>query len=191
MSDSAPPLDTRLLRRAAVGLVVVVAVAGVSGVLLREPITTLAEAFLDTFGMVGLFVAVMLIDSSPFPLTHEPVLLLGVATGVDWWLLGAVASAASVTAGPIGYLGGTALNRWTDAAGWLERRAPGILAYVRRWGATGVAIAAVLPIPFAVATWTAGLCRVSFPKVLAASTLRIPKTLLYLSLLTGGWALGG
>ena len=57
--------------------------------------------------------------------------------------------------------------------------------------AAGVAIAALLPIPFALATWTAGLTGVAFPKLLAASLLRIPKTWFYLWLILQGWAMGG
>jgi len=193
MSEPTPTqtVDTSLLWRALGGLVAILVVAAVAGVVLREPITAIAEVFVGRFGLVGLFFGVLFTDASPFPLTHEPVLILGVAMDIDWWTLALVGSAASVTAGPIGYCGGLILRTRSGAADWLERRAPGMIGFLREWGATGVAIAALLPIPFAVATWTAGLTGVSFPKLLAASLLRIPKTMFYLTLITQGWALGG
>ncbi len=192
MSEPAPKqtVDAALLRRALGGLVLILVVAGVAGVVLREPITAVAEVFIGRFGLAGLFAGVLFTDASPFPLTHEPVLLLGVAMGIPWWKLAFVGSLASVTAGPVGYCGGLLLRTRSGAATWLDRRAPGMLAFLQEWGATGVAIAALLPIPFALATWTAGLTGVPFPKLLVASLLRIPKTCFYLTLIIQGWALG-
>ena len=66
-----------------------------------------------------------------------------------------------------------------------------MVAFLQRWGATGVAVAAVLPIPFSAATWTAGLTGVPFPKLVLASLFRVPKTWFYLWLLTAGWSVGG
>jgi len=189
-STETPKVDASLLWRALGGLIAIVVVAAIAGVVLRDPIHALAEVFVGRFGLGGLFAGVLITDASPFPLTHEPVLLLGVAMGIDWWTLALVCSTASVTAGPVGYAGGWLLRTRSGARLWFEQRAPGMLAFLRAWGATGVAIAALLPIPFAVATWTAGLTGVSFPKLLAASLLRIPKTVFYLTLITQGWALG-
>lgn len=183
-------VDGALLARAGLGLLVVVAVAGLAGWLLREPIELVAEVFLGRFGWAGLFAGVLITDASPIPMTHEPVLLLAVAEEMPAWKIAAVGSAASVTAGPVGYTGGWLLRTRSSARHWLEDRAPAMVRFLRDWGATGVAIAAVLPIPFALATWTAGLLGVRLPKVLLASLLRIPKTSFYLWLILQGWALG-
>jgi membrane protein YqaA with SNARE-associated domain len=182
-------LNRRLAWQAVGGLVVVVAVAGIAGVVLRGPITGLAGLFIGTLGWPGVFLGVLLTDASPIPMTHEPVLLLGVAEDLDVIRLGLVASTASVTAGPIGYAGGRML-RAAGAEQWLSRRAPQMVGFLQRWGALGVALAALLPIPFAVATWTAGAIRVPFLKVAAASLLRVPKTCFYLWLIYRGWNLG-
>ncbi|MEZ4239616.1 MAG: hypothetical protein R3F59_26370 [Myxococcota bacterium] len=141
-------------------LVGVLAVAAVCGVVLRGPITAAGDAFLGRFGLAGLFAGVLLTDSSPLPMTHEPVLLLAVARGLALSTIGAVASAASVAAGPLGWACGRGL-RAAGAEARLERRYPEMVAYIRSWGAWGVAIAALVPIPYALATWSAGLlgCR--------------------------------
>lgn len=179
-----------LLARAGLGLLVVLGVAGLAGWLLREPIELVAEVFLGRFGWAGLFAGVVITDASPIPMTHEPVLLLAVAEQMPVWTIAAVAASASVTAGPVGYLGGWLLRTRSDARRLLEDRAPAMIRFLRDWGATGVAIAALLPIPYALATWTAGLLGVRLPKVLLASLLRIPKTCFYLWLIVQGWALG-
>lgn len=184
-------VDRTLLVRAGLGLVGVLAVAGVCGVVFREPITVVGALFIERFGWAGVFAAVVFTDASPLPLTHEPVLLMATAGGRDPWTIGLVASAASVAAGPVGWLGGRLLQRVGGAQAWIDRRTPGMSAFLREWGATGVAIAALLPIPFSLSTWTAGLSGVPFWRLVAASLLRIPKTAFYLWLIVAGWSLGG
>ena len=66
-----------------------------------------------------------------------------------------------------------------EAAAWIEAR-----------GAWGVAVAALLPIPYALATWTAGAMKVSLRDVMLASLLRVPKTAFYVALLAAGWGAG-
>ncbi len=183
-------VNRTLLIKASIGLAVVMGVAALTGIFLREPITAVAELFIDRFGWGGIFATVVFTDASPLPLTHEPVLLLAIATGLDPLSIAVVAASASVTAGPVGWLGGTLLKRSSDAHRWIERRAPGMTGFLKQWGATGVAIAALLPIPFSLATWTAGLTGVRFHKLMAASLLRIPKTLFYFWLIQQGWAMG-
>ena len=190
MSTEEFKVDGKLLARAGFGLLVVLGVAALAGILLREPIEAVAGVFIDRFGWAGLFAGVVITDASPIPMTHEPILLLGVAEGLNAWKIGVVASLASVCAGPVGYTGGWLLRTRSDARHWLEDRAPGMVRFLRDWGATGVAIAALLPIPYALATWTAGLLGVRFAKVVLASLLRIPKTLFYLFLIVQGWSLG-
>jgi len=183
-------LTRSLIRKMIVGLVVLVAAAGALGVVLREPLTACAAWFLERFGLAGVFAGVMFTDTSPLPLTHEPVLLLAVSAGIEAWTIFWVAAAASTLAGPVGYFGGWCVRRSRRFRDWIEGRAPELTAWMREHGAKGVAVAALLPIPFAVSTWSAGMTAVNFPKVLAASLLRIPKTGFYLYLIVAGWALG-
>ena len=183
-------VDRSLLIRSLAGLLGLAAVVVAAGVWLRAPIEAMAEVFIGRGGLPGLFAAVVFTDASPIPMTHEPVLLLAVAQGIDPTIIGAVASAASVAAGPVGWTGGRILGRSRWAVAWSSGRGAEMVAFLGRWGATGVAIAALLPIPYALATWTAGLVGVPFGRLLAASLLRIPKTWFYLGLVVAGWRLG-
>ncbi len=173
-----------------VGLVLLVGAAAALGVVLRDPLTQVSSVFLERFGLAGVFGGVLFTDTSPLPLTHEPVLLLGVSAGIDPWTIFAVAATASTLAGPVGYFGGWCVRRSRRFREWMTTRAPEFTDWMQRHGAQGVAVAALLPIPFAVSTWTAGMTAVNFWKVLAASTLRVPKTAFYLWLIVKGWAIG-
>lgn len=186
---TAEPMDSAatLVRRTIIGIAILMLVAGLAGLLLREEIETLGAGLVARWGLGGLFASVLVVDWSPLPLTHEPLLLLAVAGGVGPWTVFVVAALASVCSGFVGYGCGVALD---GATGWRERflsRGSRRIEHVRRWGAVGVAIAALTPIPYALGTWTAGVLRVPLKGFVLACLLRIPKTGFYLWLLLVVW----
>ena len=184
-------VDRALVTKAVVGLVVILVIAGIVGVVFKEPLQAAGGAFLDAFGLVGLFVSVLITDGVPFPLTNEPLIFLARGAGVGTWMIFGVVSLGSVVAGTIGYWGGRLVGRNLGLETWLEIKQPALVHYMRKYGAEGVAIAALLPIPFQLSTWSAGTLQVPYLKVLLASLLRIPKTGFYVLLIVGGLSLGG
>lgn len=173
------------------GLVLVTAAAGLCGWLFRAPIEQAGQWFVGGYGLPGLFAAVWACDTSVAPpLTHEPVMLLALSGGRSAFEVFWVSSAASVCAGPTGWMLGFAVDRWTPLGAWLRRRQPQVMGLIAQHGARAVAVAAILPIPYAISTWLAGMSGVSLPKVALASLLRIPKVGFYLMLLVQGWSLG-
>ncbi|MFT7518348.1 MAG: membrane protein YqaA with SNARE-associated domain [Kiritimatiellia bacterium] len=184
-------LSWSLLGQAALGLLAILGVAGLVGWLFRAPIMWAGSWFIDTFGLAGLGFATLVIDAFPLPLSNEPLMVLALGGEVSIWMILLVMASASTLAGMVGYGLGRTFGAMTPLGGWISRRYPGLQIFMRRWGALGVAIAAATPIPFSLATWTAGMTKVNPGKVLLASTVRIPKTAFYLWLVAQGWALGG
>lgn len=184
-------VDRRLIRKSFVGLVLILGVAGLTGVLFKEPLEAVGGAFIDNFGLAGLFAGVIVTDASPLPLTNEPLIFLARGAGVGAGVIFAIVSAASVTAGAVGYWSGRLFGGRFGLEAWMDRRQPALAHYMRRYGAEGVAIAALLPIPFALSTWSAGVLGAPFWKVMIAALLRIPKTGFYVVLIVGGLSLGG
>ena len=157
---------------------------------LQDPIVRLGSWFVQELGVVGLALSVIVMDSCPIPMTNEPVVLLAITGGMDLWWAFWVAALSSTFAGFVGYSGGWILKHTTSLAGRFRERFADAAAYMERYGAQGVAIAALTPIPFSLSTWSAGLLGVPLWKVMLASTLRIVKTAFYLWLLLQGWSLG-
>ncbi len=186
-------VDGKLIFKAIFGLLVLLAVSYAIGKFLHEPITVAGEAVLDRFGMVGLFFAVIVTDSSPLPMTNEPLAILAISADRPANRVFAVISVASVCAGLVGYTCGRIAGEATALGSFLRRRYPGFTGFMTRYGAYGVAICAFLPIPFALSTWTAGMTRVAVLKVAAASLVRIPKTAFYVWLIHVGldWGASG
>ncbi len=201
MTDSAPPtadtpppeasqgrfkVDANLVIKTVIGLLTLLALSYAIGKFLHEPITVFGGRVLDRFGLVGLFLSVIVTDASPLPMTNEPLAILAIGAGRPAnWVFGVI-SAASVTAGLVGYSCGRIAGDATALGEFLRRRYPGFTRFMTRYGAYGVAICAFLPIPFALSTWTAGMTRVAVLKVAAASLVRIPKTAFYVWLIHVG-----
>ena len=179
-----------LMRQMAIGLLVMFVVAGLSGLLLREPLVQIGGWCVTRFGIIGLFVATWVTDTSPLPLTNEPLMFLALGGGMGRWTIFAVVSAASVTGGASGYFFGRTLHRFTRVHERMMRWSPDVVAWLEKNGAWGVAVAALTPIPYSLSTWTAGVIGTRFSLVMLAALLRIPKTAFYLLLLIAGWELG-
>ena len=154
------------------------------GITIREPIEAFSRVTVERFGVVGLFVAVSLVDCIP-GLTNEPLLLLALSGGLGYWVILLAAGSGSVLAGMFGWVIGGRLRKLP----WLRKqlKTQGIELYFERYGGRTVAVAAVLPIPFALCTWAAGAAKLDFKSVALGSCLRIPKTWFYLTLIYYGW----
>ena len=184
-------VDAKLVGKAVAGLAVLLGVSYLCGVVLREPIEVGGKAALDRLGYWGLAAGVIITDASPLPMTNEPLVILAIGAGRPAYTVFAVISAASVCAGFVGWTAGRFLGDATGIGPWMRRRYPGFERFMIRYGAHGVAVCALLPIPFALSTWSAGMMRVKLWKVALASLVRIPKTAFYVWLIVVGWSASG
>lgn len=182
-ADQDDPLALRtLLRRLAVGFAVLLVVLSVVFVLAAEPLRAISERFVDQFGLVGVFVGCMLIDATP-GLTHEPVLVVARQGGIPFWAIFAAAGTGSSLSGVVGY----GIGRLIGGSAFVQRL---LIRYrlrhfLHRYGTRAVAIAALTPFPFAIATWGSGASQVPLRSVIIGSLFRYPKVLFYLSGIAG------
>jgi membrane protein YqaA with SNARE-associated domain len=177
----------RLVRQMLIGLAVMMVVAGLSAWFLQAPLQAAGEWSMRTFGLTGLFVGTIITDSSPLPLTNEPLMFLAMTGGVNHWTIFWVVSAASVLGGAHGYFWGWLLGRRTRIRERMHAWSPEVVDWLERNGGWGVAVAALTPIPYSLSTWTAGIVGTPLRIVMAAALLRIPKTGFYLLILILGW----
>ena len=89
--------------RALLGLGALFVVAAAAGYLLQDPIRSLGEMAVSRFGLEGMAIAVLLIDSLPTPFSYVPVMLLGIEGGLSVVQVFVVSGTASFLAGLLGY----------------------------------------------------------------------------------------
>jgi len=178
-----------LALRVVIGLVVLFLIAmGVSFVW-GDELSRLGGWAARTFGSGFVFVGVLLIDSSPFPLVNEPLLLLGLSGGLDIRALALATVSGSLLAAWVGYGCGLLLAKRGLSERVLGRHHQRGERFVRRYGFWGVALAALTPLPFGLCTWTAGALRMPWLTFAAASSLRAPKAAFYLWVVYSAWRL--
>lgn len=186
--DEAASDDVRsLLVRMAVGMGVLLVLVVVLAMTLQEPLLQVSQRFVDAFGIGGVFVGVLLLDMVPMA-THEPLLFFGYTGGLGYWPVMIAASAGSVLSGVLGWYLGGILGRHPRVQALFERYH--VVHFFQRYGVAAVAVAAVTPFPFAIATWASGAAGLSFRALLLGALFRVPKVLIYLTLIVVGWAVG-
>eukprot|EP00929_Paragymnodinium_shiwhaense_P057350 TRINITY_DN28700_c0_g1_i2.p2 TRINITY_DN28700_c0_g1~~TRINITY_DN28700_c0_g1_i2.p2 ORF type:complete len:333 (+),score=60.23 TRINITY_DN28700_c0_g1_i2:106-1104(+) len=147
-----------------------------------------AARIMDAIGVSGLFLVVFLADGLPQPFTYVPMIFVAVKGNTPKGVVFLTCSAASYTAAVLGYGVGYKLRgsqRGREFFQTFEERYPYVQALMQRRGAWGVAIAALLPVPLAITTWTAGSFGVYFPHFLLAGAFRMPKIAVFVALSRG------
>ncbi len=177
-----------LVKRLALGIVVLFSLVVVLSLTLREPLEVVSAWFVDQFGLAGVLASTFLLDAIPFT-THEPILFFAFSGGLGYWKIFAAAATGSFCSGTLGWAIGHGL-------GWHPRMKRMMLRYrigpfLHQYGVWAIAVAATTPFPFAIATWGAGAAGVPWRDVLLGSLFRIPKVLFYLTLISVGWSVGG
>lgn len=145
----------------------------------------------ESVGIPGLFVAWTLIDTIPTPMSYAPIMFLSMKGGLSPWVILVVASTASMTGGLIGFSIGRAIGMPKSVLNWMEEKYPGKYDILQKHGAWGIVIVGLLPMPFAIGTWTAGAMQIPFWKAALALLVRIPKTGIYVVLILSGLSVGG
>lgn len=173
-----------------IGFVVIFALAATAGLFFREPIYAFGKLVVGQYGLLGLAIAVLLVDALPTPLSYVPFMALAIAGGLSFTEVFLVSSAASYAAGCLGYGAGRMLGMPPRFEAWIHRRYPRVQQLLDQYGGWGVAAIAVLPLPLAVGTWSAGSLKVKTRQVAVALLLRLPKTLAYLVMIERGLQLG-
>ena len=172
------------------GFVVIFALAAIAGVLFREPLFGAGSWVVEQYGVTGLAVAVLVVDTFPTPMSYVPFMALGLAGGLSMTEVLVVSSIASYVAGCTGYAIGRTIGLPARLEAWIHRRYPRVQEMLDRYGGWGVAAIALLPVPLAVGTWSAGSLRVNARQAAVALLLRVPKTMVYVIVLDRGLSLG-
>lgn len=163
----------------AVGLGVAVLVTRAAA----EPVSALGSAFVDRWGVGGLFALVVATEVVPSPLSFLPWIVLALEGGMDPATVALTVGTGSFSAAVVDYGLGLRIGVPEGWAARLAARRPELLALLRRRGALAVAVVGSLPLPFCSATLPAGALGVPFPAFLLAATVRIAKAALFVAFL--------
>lgn len=171
--------------RAGLGLVATIAVVAGIAMVARDPVESAARAALDAAGLWGLFFSVLLGDPIP-GVGFGPALMLGYAGGVGWGTLLALLSVASF----LSSVGTWAIGRALQRAAWLPNLLERwkVAPLLRTHGGRAIAVAAISPVPWGVATLGAGASGVPLGPLMVGAAFRPLKIAVTLAALALGWS---
>ena len=169
-----------------VGIGLCLAFVMVMGFVFKDESEAFGKAFVEAYGLWGLWLGVLVTDGIPTPGGAIPLMTICLQGGAHWVAIGATCLAASCGAGVIGYCLGRMMGIPTALGEWMDRKFPGKVEYLEEKGAIGVAALAALPIPITLGTWLGGAFKVKPWAVLLAVAVRLPKVVIFLWVIMGG-----
>lgn len=171
-------------------VIAVFTLVGAGAFFLHGELQAIGTWFVSTFGLLGVFVGVMLTDSVGIPIPPDTYLFAAVTAHMEPVSLLTVTSVTSIVGGNLAYLIGTKLHRWP----FLKRRMDLFRvrgeALMSRWGVWAVAIAAWTPVPFSVVCWFAGAYEMNYRRFFFATLHRAPRIVVYYYVIVLGWHAG-
>lgn len=181
-----------LFKKSIWAIVVLMAITGISLFLIDRVGLTDAEflqEFIDTFGAWAVAGYIFIMELTMFPISVDmiwPFVL-------SWSLLKAtlVMGTASVVGSFCAYLVGRLLGHIPIFNNWVRKNTkPETAAMVKRYGAWGVAIGGIAPLPFSTICTLAGMAKLPALRVLIALQIRYVRMGLYFLIFSGIFSIG-
>jgi membrane protein YqaA with SNARE-associated domain len=162
-----------------ISLVIVISIAGFLGFLYSDSITEITELIAKKTGFLGLALIILIADSL-IPAFPTDIILLIIAKSSlnnEWGIYILIIGITSIIAGVFGWNIGQWIRNKTSFNFMSKHKSNSNL--LQKYGALGVAIGALTPIPFSITCWTAGFLKMPFKDFLLASFFRIPRYFIY------------
>ncbi len=178
-----------LLGRFFAALVIVLLVAVAAAHFVRPTAEGAARGFVERFGVVGMGIGTLLADGLHFPVPPQFYMLLAIASGTPFSEAFAAIAAASVVAGLLGY----AISERLSRLPWVSRKTAGLRRLLassfERHGYPAALILSLLPVPFSMLCYLAGLNRLPLKFLALLALCRVPKLAVFYFLIHLGWSI--
>ena len=178
MSTVVPPTSLRsgrFVRQTLLSAAGVVAIVWFCATYLQEPLTAFSQDFVATFGVYGVGLGWLTLDTFPIPIPHDILLGFGHLGGLGAVEMIVAASLGSLVGGTLAWNLGRALRHTRAFQRIVSGRGAKAYDLIHRYGVAALAIGALSPLPYSVACWAAGSVQMPYRTFFAVSLLRIPR----------------
>lgn len=176
----------QIMRKALIGIVLMVTVVMGGILLFREEIEALSLGFVDIFGAFGVALGYYIPDAFTLPIPNDAVAFFGLAGGIPFWTVVAWGFVGSYLGGLTGFYIGRLLQKTRFFRAIMAKRGKEVEALMRKYGVWTLAAAALTPLPYSIACWACGAGNMTLKTFLLVSTLRLPKVAFYLYMIQLG-----
>lgn len=168
-------------------LVILMVILATLSYFAHDPLVALAERFVAVLGPPGIAIGFFVPDAFTLPIPNDAFSLFGLIGGVPFWTCVLWASMGTLTGGSTGFFLGRKLSNSDTFRRLMARRGREVKLLVDRYGVLALLCAAITPIPYSIACWSAGACGIRFTTFFVVSLSRIPRVIFYLWLMEQGF----
>jgi membrane protein YqaA with SNARE-associated domain len=176
-----------LALKAAGALVLLMALLAALAYAAHDPLVALAERFVEIFGPPGIALGFFLPDAFTLPIPNDAFSFFGLIGGIPFWTCVKWGCLGSLTGGSVGFFLGRKLSHTRVFQRMMARRGREVKLLVERYGVRALLCAAVTPLPYSIACWSAGACAMPYGTFVLVSLARIPRVIFYLWLIEVGF----
>lgn len=188
---SAGALNSRelllVMLRFVAGLLAILVIVAVLGHAARERCEAAAREFVERYGYAGMALGTLLADAIHFPIPPQFYMLLSVASGASAINTLAAIAAASLTAGVLGYRLASVVGRVAWVVKRTERTRRLLQGAIERYGVWAAVYSSLLPLPYSLLCYLAGLSRAPNGFFVLLCLCRVPKLAAFYWLIRLGW----
>lgn len=172
------------------GFAVVLLTVTIIAYFARPAAEATARGFVERFGVAGMALGTLLADGLSFPVPPQFYMLMAIASEANVAEAFAAIALGSVVAGAVGYFLSERVSHW----GWIARKTAAprqvLSASFTRYGYRAALVASLLPIPYSMVCYLAGLNRLPLRFLGLLMLCRVPKLMAFFYLVHLGWSIG-
>jgi membrane protein YqaA with SNARE-associated domain len=157
------------------------------GYWVRAPVEAFAQVWVDQTGLVGLFLATVVLDSVPAPIPPDVFMGFTFLGGESWLRASMVTGLGSVVGGNLAWLIGHYSTRTEWMRKFLAGRGRQSAYLVHRNARLAITLGALTPLPFSVSCLAGGAVGMPWAQLMPLTLLRIPRMAFYLYVMQLGW----
>ncbi|MGA1793635.1 MAG: YqaA family protein [Thermoplasmatota archaeon] len=177
----------RNLIRLGIAFVIVLLLVVILRYIFGSYIESFAQVMVDSFGLPGIFVGTLVLDTLVLGISPDFILFVAIAGEMHPLGVLLTISIASILGGNAGYF----IGRFLGNRKFVQKR---IASYERKghylmekYGLWAVIVAAMTPIPFSTVCWIAGMLEMKYTHFMAGAVWRIPRYLLWYIVFRAGF----
>jgi membrane protein YqaA with SNARE-associated domain len=168
------------MRKGFWAFVVIIALIFLSILFFYSEIKSVATLFVQTYGLTGLFVLVVIMDTIIQPMSPDILVFGSTFGGANLLWASLVGGFASVLAGIIGYLIGRYIGEEGFVKWFNKEHLDKGKEFFSKYGVWAIVFGALSPLPYSAFCWSAGVYRMRFiPFLLSSILTRLPRFFLF------------
>lgn len=164
-SDNPEEINYRkLLIQTMLGLLSLTAVFIILGLVFKEQMEAFSKIFVDQYGAFAVYLGFFITAVCPIPLPDHALSVFAMIGGLNFWVNVGISTLGSIMGGVVAYYLGKLLKHTAIYAKLMKRYKTQSEHLINKYGAWGLAIATLTPIPDSPVSWVCGALDLSFKK---------------------------